>query len=141
MHRLRAICFLAALAVNSAGLAAQTSATGQLWEGRWAFTPETCQKATCTGEADCDGTVYTFEGEIFRGVPGYFTCVIAGESSDQDYTILPLACAAEGTPCTTAIQVRLENGALLVQWAREPNKNSESYEFESEAIILKRCLR
>ena len=77
MHRLRAICFLAALAVNSAGLAAQTSATGQLWEGRWAFTPETCQKATCTGEADCDGTVYTFEGEIFRGVPGYFTCVIA----------------------------------------------------------------
>ena len=139
MHRLWAICVLAAFAVTGAGLAAQTSATGQPWEGRWASSPSACHEVLCTGEADCDGTVYTFEGEIFRGMPGYFTCVIAGESSDQEYTVLPLACAAEGLPYTTAIRLRLENDALLVQWAREPNSNTDAYEFESDAIAFKRC--
>jgi hypothetical protein len=134
MHRRQAICILAALAYTSSGVAAPTSSTGQAWEGRWASTPEACQKVTCTSEADCDGTAYTFEGEIFRGVPGYFTCVIAGESSDREYTVLPLACAVEGMPYTTAIQLRLENKALRILWAR-----SGAHKFEGKGLVLMRC--
>jgi hypothetical protein len=117
MHRFRTICIFAALA-SFTGVAAQTSAIGQPWEGRWASTPTARHKVTCTGEADCDGMAYTFDGGIVRGVPGYFPCVIAGESSDPAGTVLPLACAAEGTPYTTAIRLKLQNDALMVQWAR-----------------------
>jgi len=123
----------------NAAAVAQTSAIGQPWEGRWASTPAACQKVTCTGEADCDGTTYTFEGEIFRGVPGYFTCVIAGESSDRQGTVLPLACAAEGMPYTTAIRLQLKKDALMIEWAREPSSNPDSYQFESNAMALERC--
>jgi hypothetical protein len=118
---------------------AQTSAIGQPWDGRWASSPAACRKVNCTGEADCDGTAYTFEGEIFRGVPGNFTCVIAGESADLEYAVVPLACAAEGTPYTTAIRLKLQDDALLVQWVREPNSNTDAYDFESNAIALERC--
>ena len=123
----------------NAAAVAQTSATGEPWEGRWASSPAACQQMTCTGEADCDGTAYTFEGEIFRGVPGYFTCVIAGESSDPEGTVLPLACAAEGTPYLTAIRLKLQNGTVVVQWAREPSSNVDVYEFDSTATKLERC--
>jgi hypothetical protein len=121
---------------------AQVSSEGQPWDGRWASSPAACQKVTCvtcTGEADCDGTAYSFEGEIFRGVPGYFTCVIAGESSDPEGTVLPLACAAEGTPYTTAIRLKLQNDTVLVQWAREPSSSLDGYQFESDAVALGRC--
>jgi hypothetical protein len=95
---------------------------------------------TCTGEVDSDGTAFTFEGEIFRGVPGYVTCVIAGESSDQEYTVLPLACAAEGMSYTTAIRLQLKKDALMIEWARERSSNAEAYEFMGEAIVLSKCL-
>ena len=133
------IYFLAVLAASSSDVAAQTSATGQLWEGRWASSPAACQQVSCTGEAECDGTVYSFQDEIFRGVPGYLTCVIAGESSDREYTVLPLACAAEGTAYTTAIRLQLKKDALMIEWARERSSNAEAYEFESNAMALERC--
>jgi|RhiMetdeSRZDD1v2_1073273.scaffolds.fasta_scaffold176326_4 hypothetical protein len=123
----------------NAAAVAQTSATGEPWEGRWASSPAACQQVTCTGETDCDGAAYSFEGEIFRGVPGYFTCVIAGESSDPEGTVLPLSCAAEGTPYLTAIRLKWQNGTVVVQWAREPSPNPDSYQFESDAIALVRC--
>jgi hypothetical protein len=118
---------------------AQDSSEGTSWEGRWASSPAACHQVLCTGEADCDGIAYSFEGEIFRGVPGYFTCVIAGESSDAEGTVLPLACAAEGMPYLTAIRLKLQNDAVLVQWAREPSSSLDSYKFESNPIALERC--
>jgi hypothetical protein len=99
MSKLWATCIFVSLAHTSSGVAAQTSSTGQAWEGRWASTLEACQNVTCTGEADCDDTAYSFEGEILRGVPGSFVCVIAAQSSNpgsEEYTILPMSCAAKG---------------------------------------------
>jgi hypothetical protein len=130
---------IAVCLVGNVAAVAQVSSEGQPWEGRWASSLAACQKVTCTGEADCDGTAYTFGGEIFRGVPGYFTCVIAGGASDRESTVLPLACAAEGMPYTTGIQLQLTDDTLRARWARELSPNIEAYEFESEVVALRRC--
>jgi hypothetical protein len=119
---------------------AQDSADGQPWAGHWASNSKACEQVTCTSETDCDGTSYKFDSYLFEDEPGMFVCVIAANSRDQTgHTILPLACAGEGTAYTTAIQVVVDRDKLSYQWADESKDATAEPRFSAEPDVLQRC--